>query len=80
MVAARLRALIDKHSSLYPFYCRPSINHPASRHIVRYEVDVPPEFSDQPLEIDMDGLVESRERKIALGRIRSTENRCIRER
>ncbi len=28
-------------------------------HIVRYEVDVPPEFSDQPLEIDMDGLVES---------------------
>jgi len=28
-------------------------------HIVRYEVDVPPEFSDQPLEIDMEGLVES---------------------
>ena len=28
-------------------------------HIVRYEVDVAPEFSDQPLEIDMDSLVES---------------------
>jgi len=26
---------------------------------VRYEVDVAPEFSDQPLEIDMDSLVES---------------------
>jgi len=28
-------------------------------HIVRYEVDVAAEFSDQPLEIDMDSLVES---------------------